>query len=141
MNEVESVELMLLLEYIALVEVIKKMSTTPDFIEEEGVMTEEEGPKIRQAVDQVDASLIEMFFLQAAKVMWMRPEWINPTTFLGYVQFQLKEMTLAKMVGKVGKIAQIVDGLEASVAIVYRAFGREVRLLHAELAAHTEDTQ
>ena len=126
---VEKTELLMLIEYLTLIEAFKRMKTFPL---EWGLefMPAERDPQleVRQAVEYLDPNVVERFYPHVARVMWLRPELMDCRQFTEYLKYILKQETEEELKERREKLARHMEGLDAAVRVVYRAMGEELGL-------------
>ena len=125
---VEKAELLMVIEYLSLIEIFKNLKENPLEWELEFMPERDPQLEVRQAVECLDPSKVERFYPHVARVLWLKPELLDCRMFTEYVKYILKQMTLEELKERRVKLARHMDGLDASVRIVYRSLGEPLGL-------------
>ena len=122
---VERVELLMMIEYLTIVEIFRDMEKHPKSWVDEMV---KDNPqlKVRQAAQYLDPQKVAKYYTQVARVLWLKPDMMDPTLFTEYLKFLLKDHTEEELIEKQESLARHFEGLDTSVRIVYRAMGEEI---------------
>ena len=121
---VEKADLLMLIEYLTLVEMFKELAKTPSsYIEH--LVSDNPQLKVRQAATYLDPQKVAKYYPHAARVMWMNPDLMDPCMFTEYLKFMLRDETEEDLKERRKNLAHHIEGLDAAVRLVYRAMGDE----------------
>lgn len=119
---VEKVDLLMLTEYLTIVETLRSVKNQPDDPSNQ-LPDFKENPQliVHQTVNYLDPQKVERFYPHVARVLWMKPLLVDCRFYLEYLKFILKGETVEELEARRQAIAKHVEGIEAAVAVVYRA--------------------
>ena len=117
---VEKVELMMVTEYLAIIEAQSSLKNQPDDLSS---ILPPDDPQllVHQAVNYLDPQKVERFYPHVARVLWLKPQLIECRFYLDYLKFILKGETEEELEMRRKHIARYLEGIEAAVQMVYRA--------------------
>ncbi|XP_071495004.1 uncharacterized protein [Diadema antillarum] len=120
----EKADLLMLIEYLTLVELFKELNKTPSsYIDQ--LVSDDPQLKVRQAATYLDPQKVAKYYPHAARVMWMNPKLMDPCMFTEYMKYLLRNETVEDLKERREKLARHLEGLDAAVRVVYRAMGEE----------------
>ena len=121
---VEKADLLILIEYLTLVEMFKELAKPPvGYIEH--LMSDNPQLRVRQAATYLDPQKVAKYYPHAARVMWMNPDLMDPCLFTEHLKFLFRSETEEDLKDRMKNLARHIDGLDSSVRLVYRAMGEE----------------
>nr|DAC81430.1 TPA_asm: hypothetical protein [Strongylocentrotus sea urchin adintovirus] len=117
---VEKVELLMLTEYLMIVETQWSIKNQPDNISS---LLPPADPHclVHHTVNYLDPQKVERFYPHVARVLWLKPNQVDCRLYMAHLQFILKGETEAELEARRRNIARHLEGIEAAVQIVYRA--------------------
>ena len=122
---VDRVELLMAIEYLTIVEIFRDMEKHPKSWVDEMV---KDNPqlKVHQAAQYLDPQSVAKYFPHVARVLWLKPDLMDPRLFTEYLKFLLKDHTEEELKERQKAIDRHFEGLGPSVRMVYRAMGEEI---------------
>lgn len=117
---VEKVELMMLTEYLMIVEVQWSLKNQPDDLTKT-LPSFDPQMMVHQAVNYLDPQKVERFFPHVARVLWLKPQMVDCRLYMEHLQYILKGETEQELEARRKNIARHLEGIETAVQMVYRA--------------------
>ena len=122
---VEKLELLMLTEYLVIVETQWSLKNQPDDLSS---ILPPSDPQllVHQTVNYLDPQKVERYYPHIARVLWLKPELVECRFFLEYLRYVLKGETEEELEERRKSIARHLEGVEGAVSMVYRAMDTEM---------------